>query len=123
MRGGWCRSAVWIPPKIRWARANAAWRRGARGIKLHPRAQDFDFDSEELDSVFALAEAQRVPILIHAGRGLPPLAEGLVALALRHPGAVLILAHGAICDQGILTSALPSIPACCMTSPASSRSM
>ncbi len=83
---------------------------GARGIKLHPRAQDFDFDSEELDSVFALAEAQRVPILIHAGRGLPPLAEGLVALALRHPGAVLILAHGAICDQGILTSALAEHP-------------
>ncbi len=83
---------------------------GARGIKLHPRAQDFVFDSEELDSVFALAEAAGVPILIHAGRGLPPLAEGLVALALRHPGTVLILAHGAICDQGILTSALAEHP-------------
>ncbi len=83
---------------------------GARGIKLHPRAQDFVFDSEELDGVFALAEAQRVPILIHAGRGLPPLAEGLVALALQHPGTILILAHGAICDQGILTSALAEHP-------------
>ncbi len=27
-----------------------------------------------------------MPILIHAGRGLPPLADGLVDLALRHPG-------------------------------------
>jgi hypothetical protein len=51
-----------------------------------------------------------VPILIHAGRGLPPLAEGLVELALRHPEAVLILAHGAICDQGILTSRLAEHP-------------
>jgi uncharacterized protein len=83
---------------------------GARGIKLHPRAQDFVFDSPEMDSVFALAEDARVPILIHAGRGLPPLAEGLVELALRHPGAVLILAHGAICDQGILTSRLADHP-------------
>ncbi len=79
---------------------------GARGIKLHPRAQDFDFDGREMDDVFALAESARVPILIHAGRGLPPLAEGLVALAMRHPQTALILAHGAICDQGILTSRL-----------------
>src|SRR5262249_55616107 len=77
---------------------------GARGIKLHPRAQDFDFDGKEMDEVFALAETERVPILIHAGRGLPPLAPGLVDLAVRHPEAVLIPAHGAICDQGILPS-------------------
>jgi predicted TIM-barrel fold metal-dependent hydrolase len=83
---------------------------GARGIKLHPRAQDFDFDGPEMDAVFKLAETTAVPILIHAGRGLPPLAEGLVELALSHPGAVLILAHGAICDQGILTSRLAEHP-------------
>jgi predicted TIM-barrel fold metal-dependent hydrolase len=84
---------------------------GARGIKLHPRAQAFQFDGEEMDRVFALAEAAAVPILIHAGRGLPPLAEGLADLALRHPGATLILAHGAICDQGILTTKLAEHPA------------
>lgn len=79
---------------------------GARGIKLHPRAQDFVFDGREMDDVFGLAESAGVPILIHAGRGLPPLAEGLVELALRHPQTALILAHGAICDQGILTTRL-----------------
>jgi predicted TIM-barrel fold metal-dependent hydrolase len=79
---------------------------GARGIKLHPRAQDFVFDGREMDDVFGLAESARVPILIHAGRGLPPLADGLVDLALRHPNTALILAHGAICDQGILTTRL-----------------
>jgi hypothetical protein len=92
------------------AEAERSLEAGARGIKLHPRAQDFVFDGDEIDAVFALAESARVPILIHAGRGLPPLAEGLVALALRHPGAVLILAHGAICDQGILTSRLADHP-------------
>ena len=51
-----------------------------------------------------------MPILIHAGRGLPPLADGLVDLALRHPSATLILAHAAICDQGIITSRLADHP-------------
>jgi predicted TIM-barrel fold metal-dependent hydrolase len=83
---------------------------GARGIKLHPRAQEFAFDGNELESIFTVAEQARVPILIHAGRGLPPVAEGLAELALRHPEVVLILAHGAICDQGILTSMLAEHP-------------
>jgi uncharacterized protein len=83
---------------------------GARGIKLHPRAQDFVFDGPEMHAIFALAERAQAPILIHAGRGLPPLADGLVDLALSHPGVVLILAHGAICDQGILTSRLADHP-------------
>jgi uncharacterized protein len=83
---------------------------GARGIKLHPRAQDFVFDGPEMRAVFALAESAEVPILIHAGRGLPPLADGLAELALSYPSVVLILAHGAICDQGILTSRLADHP-------------
>ncbi len=93
------------------AEAERSLGNGARGIKLHPRAQDFTFDSGDLDGVFALAEEARVPVLIHAGRGLPPLADGLADLALRHPGATLILAHGAICDQGILTTRLADHPA------------
>jgi uncharacterized protein len=83
---------------------------GARGIKLHPRAQAFGFDGPEMEGIFALAEAARVPILIHAGRGLPPLGDELVELTLRHPDVVLILAHGAICDQGIITSRLADHP-------------
>lgn len=83
---------------------------GARGIKLHPRAQGFTFDSPEMDDIFALAEEAGVPILIHAGRGMPPIADALANLALRHPDVVLILAHGAICDQGILTSRLADHP-------------
>jgi predicted TIM-barrel fold metal-dependent hydrolase len=83
---------------------------GARGIKLHPRAQAFGFDSSEMEGIFALAEAARAPILIHAGRGLPPLGDELVEITLRHPDVVLILAHGAICDQGIITSRLADHP-------------
>lgn len=84
--------------------------RGARGIKLHPRAQAFTFDSPEMDAIFALGEEAKVPILIHAGRGMPPIADALADLTLRHPDVVLILAHGAICDQGILSSRLADHP-------------
>jgi uncharacterized protein len=83
---------------------------GARGIKLHPRAQAFAFDGPEMNAIFTLAEEAKVPILIHAGRGMPPIADGLADVALRHPEVVLILAHGAICDQGILTSRLADHP-------------
>jgi predicted TIM-barrel fold metal-dependent hydrolase len=83
---------------------------GAKGIKLHPRAQEFVFDGPEMASIFELAETAAVPILIHAGRGLPPLGDGLADLALSYPGATLILAHGAICDQGIITSRLAEHP-------------
>jgi len=83
---------------------------GARGLKLHPRAQNFRFDGPEMNDIFHFAEEANVPILIHAGRGMPPVADGLADVALRHPGAVLILAHGAICDQGILTTRLAEHP-------------
>jgi uncharacterized protein len=78
--------------------ANRCLDRGARGIKLHPRAQKFDFGARGLDPVFAVAAERSVPILIHAGRGLPAIADDLRLLVERHPQAQLILAHGAIAD-------------------------
>src|ERR671932_704930 len=71
---------------------------GARGIKLHPRAQRFLLNDERLAPVFALAAERRVPILIHGGRGLPPIATELHALVERYPEAQLIIAHGGIAD-------------------------
>jgi uncharacterized protein len=72
---------------------------GARGIKLHPRAQGFLLTDERLEPVFALAAERRVPILIHGGRGLPPISAGLARLVDRHPEAELIIAHAGIADM------------------------
>src|SRR5213082_1863770 len=72
--------------------------RGARGIKLHPRAQRFLLNDERLSPVFELAAERRVPILIHGGRGLPPIASHLSALVDRYPEAQLIVAHAGIAD-------------------------
>jgi predicted TIM-barrel fold metal-dependent hydrolase len=76
--------------------------RGARGIKLHPRAQRFLLNDERLAPVFALAAERRVPILIHGGRGLPPIASDLARLVLTYPEAQLIIAHAGIADLGRL---------------------
>ena len=72
--------------------------RGARGIKLHPRAQKFLLDDERLAPVFAIAAERRVPILIHGGRGLPPIADSLRRLVDAYPEAQLIIAHAGIAD-------------------------
>ena len=71
---------------------------GARGIKLHPRAQRFLPDDPRLEPVFALAAERRVPILIHGGRGLPPIADSLERLLDRHAPPALIVAHAGIVD-------------------------
>ena len=76
--------------------------RGARGIKLHPRAQRFLLNDERLAPVFALAAERRVPILIHGGRGLPPIADHLHRLVDAHPDAQLIIAHAGIADLAAL---------------------
>ena len=79
---------------------------GARGIKLHPRAQKFTATDERLTPVFEIAAEHRVPILIHGGRGLPPIADGLRRLVDRYPETTLIIAHAGIADQAELASCL-----------------
>jgi len=78
---------------------------GARGIKLHPRSQGFLLNDERLAPVFALAAERRVPILIHGGRGLPPISDHLERLVDAYPQAQLIIAHGGIADLADLSEA------------------
>src|SRR5947209_3033401 len=79
---------------------------GARGIKLHPRAQKFTATDQRLAPVFEIAAERRVPILIHGGRGLPPIAAGLRTLVDRYPEATLIIAHAGIADLAALASSM-----------------
>ncbi len=83
---------------------------GARGIKLHPRAERFALHEGEVEALVALADERRVPVLIHAGRGIPALGADTLELAERHPGAHLILAHGAVSDLAWLWRQLPRHP-------------
>jgi hypothetical protein len=83
--------------------------RGARGIKLHPRAQAFGFDTPVMDGIFKIARDAGVPVLVHAGRGMPPM-DALAVVALRNPEVPLVLAHAAIAGQGMFAEALAEHP-------------
>ena len=83
---------------------------GARGIKLHPRAEEFTLDEPAVRGLVALAHERRVPILIHAGRGIPALGRHSVELSEEFPDARLILAHAAVSDLAWLWREMPSHP-------------
>ena len=80
------------------AEAERCLARGARGIKLHPRAERFTLDHPEVDRLCALANERRLPILVHAGRGIPALGRHAYDLTGRHPDMRLILAHAGVSD-------------------------
>ena len=92
------------------AELERALERGARGIKLHPRAERFTLDHPALAAVFELADERRLPVMVHAGRGIPALGRHSVALTGRHPGMRLILAHAGISDLAWIWREAPDHP-------------
>src|SRR3954466_15686758 len=83
---------------------------GAVGIKLHPRAERFTMHEPGVREIVEVAHERGVPILIHAGRGIPALGRDTVDLAAEFPDARLILAHAAISDLAWLWHELPDHP-------------
>jgi predicted TIM-barrel fold metal-dependent hydrolase len=75
---------------------------GARGFKLHPRSDAFGLPHPVVEEVVALAGEHRLPVLFHAGRGIPDLGDSVIHMATDHPEARLILAHAGISDLGLL---------------------
>ena len=92
------------------AEAERALAAGARGIKLHPRAEQFTLDHPAVHSLFALADERSLPILIHAGRGIPALGVHVVGYAKEFPNARLILAHAGVSDLAWIWRAAADLP-------------
>ena len=59
---------------------------GAVGIKLHPRAEQFGMDEPGVREIIAVAHERKVPVLIHAGRGIPAAGREHGAAVGRVPG-------------------------------------
>jgi predicted TIM-barrel fold metal-dependent hydrolase len=102
-----CRLDPHDDPRAAAERALAA---GARGIKLHPRAEGFRLADPEVEPVIALANERRLPVIVHAGRGIPALGRDAVDLARRYPGARLILAHAGVCDLAWIWREIGDLP-------------
>lgn len=90
--------------------AERALESGARGIKLHPRAENFPLDHPNLPNLFALADERSLPVLIHAGRGIPALGEHVVEYAGQYPNARIILAHAGITDLAWIWRVAADLP-------------
>ncbi len=84
--------------------------RGHRGIKLHPRAENFTLNAPSLDAILRVASERAVPVLVHAGRGIPSLGRDAVDRCLSDPDLRLILAHAAISDLAWLGREANNIP-------------
>jgi uncharacterized protein len=83
---------------------------GARGIKLHPRSDAFLMGSPETREIFAFAGQHRLPVLVHAGRGIPALGRHTLDYAEEFPGARIILAHAAVSDLSWIWRHMPDHP-------------
>ena len=92
------------------AEARRALDAGARGIKLHPRAERFTLDVPAVRELVAIAHERRLPVMIHAGRGIPALGRHSLELASEFGDARLILAHGAVSDLAWLWRGAPGPP-------------
>jgi uncharacterized protein len=92
------------------AEAERALAAGAKGIKLHPRAEEFTLDHPDVRALVTIADEHELPVLIHAGRGIPALGLHAVELAGDFPHARLILAHAAICDLSWIWRVAPDHP-------------
>lgn len=92
------------------AEAERCLEAGARGFKLHPRSDAFLLTEPAVERIVALAAERRMPVLFHAGRGIPELGFAAVELAERYPDARLILAHAAVSDLGLIAEPATRLP-------------
>jgi hypothetical protein len=76
---------------------------GFRGLKLHPRGENFSLALSVVGDLAGVAAGAGLPILIHAGRGIPRLGDDVERLLGRFPDLDVILAHGAISDLAQMT--------------------
>jgi uncharacterized protein len=90
--------------------ARRALAAGAKGIKLHPRAEQFTLDHPAVRELAVIADERRVPILIHAGRGIPALGRHTVELAGEFRDARFILAHAGITDLAWIWRVAADLP-------------
>lgn len=83
---------------------------GARGFKLHPRAEDFRLDHPGVEAIAGVAAGARAPVLIHAGVGVGSLGRSIVELAENHRDCPIVLAHAAVSDLSWLAEVAADHP-------------
>ena len=107
--GGCFRSAASTRASIRSPRPNVPGRRRARDQAPPARGAVHARPPRGPQARRARRRAT-LPVLIHAGRGIPALGLHAVELAEAFPNARLILAHAGICDLSWIWRVAPDLP-------------
>ncbi len=71
---------------------------GFRGIKLHPRSQDFKLLSSKIMEVYDAAQNNNLVILMHTGFGLEEIADDLLKIVRQFPKLKMIIGHAGFVD-------------------------
>ncbi len=69
-----------------------------KGIKLHPRSQDFKLTSSKVMGIYEEAEKNNLVILMHTGFGLEQVADDLVEITKKFPKLKIIVGHAGFVD-------------------------
>lgn len=83
---------------------------GARGVKLHGSSDEFGLEDPRLEEVYRRADADNLPVLVHAGPELEDVSTSALRICHRYPGLRMILAHCALTDLGWIWKHVPATP-------------
>ncbi|MBB4686738.1 amidohydrolase family protein [Amycolatopsis jiangsuensis] len=99
-----------LSPQDAVAEGRRCVRAGAAGFKLHPASDGFSPFDDRLEPLYAFAERERLPVLVHTGPGTPPLGKRLLDLLTRFPQLRMVLAHAALTDLEWLADRAAEFP-------------
>ena len=71
---------------------------GFKGVKLHPRSQRFELNGQEAKEVYAKAETNALPVLVHVGLGIEGAAEKLLEISNEFKKLRFIVGHAGYVD-------------------------
>ena len=92
------------------AEAERCLARGRARDQAPPARRELRARPSRAAAVFALADERRLPVLCHAGRGIPALGRHAIEACARYPGMRLILAHAGISDLAWIWREAPEHP-------------
>jgi uncharacterized protein len=82
---------------------------GFRGVKLHPRSQDFQIDSPKAMKLYGQMEKTNLILLIHTGFGVDTAASELAKVAKAFPKLKILVGHGGFADLDNVINALSGL--------------
>ncbi|TAL51552.1 MAG: hypothetical protein EPN86_06455 [Nanoarchaeota archaeon] len=93
-----------LDPNLAWKKeALLRAKQGFRGIKLHPRAQNFSLVDPKAMRIYEFAEERNLPVLVHTGLGTEKIASHAERITRRFKDLKLILGHAGFVDiEGVV---------------------